>query len=92
MGRLEKERANAKSVQNAENKRVTNKHKTSANEEKIGQEYSAARYVLEDCRAGIIGYVTTHLSIFKVNNGTLNAVGVFKRRFLRCQTAIIDKL
>jgi len=66
-------------VQNAENKRVTNKHKTSANEEKIGQEYSAARYVLEDCRAGIIGYVTIHLSTVKVNNGTLNAAGVFKK-------------
>jgi hypothetical protein len=63
----------------AENKTVTSKHNEDHDKrEDRTTEMFGSVVVLEDCGAGTMGHVTTYVTIVKVNNGTLNAVGVFK--------------
>ena len=81
MGCRKREPNNAKSLQSAENKIVASKHNGDHDKrEDRTREMSDSGVVPEDCGAGTMGYVTIYLTIVKVNNGTSNAVGVFKTR------------
>jgi hypothetical protein len=79
-----------KSLQITENKALGGKHNVG---DKLNKAKNEVRFSWEgDLRGRAMGYFTIDLYLIKVNNGTSNAVGVFKRRCLTCQTAIVDKL
>jgi hypothetical protein len=79
-----------KSLQITENKALGGKHNVGDKLNKAKNEFRFSRE--GDLRGRAMGCFTIYLYLIKVNNGTSNAVGVFKRRCLTCQTAIIDKL